>query len=785
MPAIRQGHCIQVPNLVRGLKTVGGCGELLRMIAVPLPRRACHCLRPLLHTAAPASCRPCEPQIPPISTSPAFCCCAMSTGFAGLNLAQLQAVHYTHGPCLVLAGAGSGKTRVITHKIARLIDTGLPPKRIAAITFTNKAAAEMRERAAGLIGRAARDVMICTFHALGVRMVREDGHVLGLKPSFSILDADDVLSILKDCAGGTTDAATARQWQWTISNWKNAGWNSHQALAHARDEHERSIAALMQRYEERLTAYQSVDFDDLIGLPMRLLAQHPLVREKWQHLMGHILVDEYQDTNATQYELLKLLVGERGHFTAVGDDDQSIYGWRGATLDNLRRLPEDFPTLKVIKLEQNYRSTSAILRAANHVIGPNPKLFPKTLFSELGEGEPVRIIDCDHEEHEAERAVARIQGLCANTNPPPAWRDFAILYRANHQAKPLEKALRKAGIPYKVSGGTSFFDRAEIKDLCAWFRLWANSDDDPAFIRAITTPRRGVGTTTLARLGEFAAQRKTSMFGALFHESLSTAITQKAHDGLLEFGRTINDLEHRARHTLGARDTYDFLMHWLQDIGYEQYLHDSEDSQAAASARWGNVLEFCEWMSQRAGGAISDAAATTAHTDTKNLLDVARNIALLSTIQEREKDQNMVTLSTLHASKGLEWPHVLLAGVNEGVLPFRLDDETPTPDSTTPGTTTSSPANAQSNASVLDRLHEERRLMYVGITRAQRTLAVSWTKRRKKGRETVPAQPSRFIAEMQLDSTTARENPREKLRQLREEFAARAAGRLPGQTPNG
>jgi ATP-dependent DNA helicase Rep len=331
---------------------------------------------------------------------------------AGLNLAQQEAVNYMHGPCLVLAGAGSGKTRVITHKIARLISAGLAPQQIAAITFTNKAAAEMRERAKSLIGRDAKKVVICTFHALGVRMMREDGSVLGLKPQFSILDSDDVTSILKD-AGGTTDAATARQWQWTISLWKNMGLNATQAEAQARDDNERVTARIMGRYEERLAAYQSVDFDDLIGLPLKLLKDHAQVREKWQAQLGHVLVDEYQDTNATQYEVLKLLVGERGRFTAVGDDDQSIYGWRGATLDNLKKLPIDFPQLKVIKLEQNYRSTSAILRAANNVIGPNPKLFPKTLFSDLGEGEPVRVVDADNEEHEAERTVARIQSIRA------------------------------------------------------------------------------------------------------------------------------------------------------------------------------------------------------------------------------------------------------------------------------------------------------------------------------------------------------------------------------------
>ncbi|KRD14625.1 ATP-dependent DNA helicase Rep [Acidovorax sp. Root267] len=679
---------------------------------------------------------------------------------AGLNLAQLQAVHYTDGACLVLAGAGSGKTRVITQKIAHMIEKGMDPQRIAAITFTNKAAAEMRERAKGLIGRRAKDVLVCTFHALGVRMVREDGVVLGLKPQFSILDADDVTGILKEASGGTTDMATARQWQWVISKWKNMGLTSEQALAQAADDNERIIATLMARYEERLAAYQSVDFDDLIGMPLRLLRDFPEVRAKWQALLSHVLVDEYQDTNATQYELLKLLVGERGHFTAVGDDDQSIYGWRGATLDNLKKLPIDFPQLKVIKLEQNYRSTSAILRAANNVIGPNPKLFPKTLFSELGEGEPVRVVDADSEEHEAERAVARIQSLRAASNPPPDWKGFAILYRANHQAKPFEKALRKANIPYKVSGGTSFFDRAEIKDLCAWFRLWINNDDDPAFLRAITTPKRGIGHTTLASLGAFATQHKQSMFGALFNGMLPAAVPKRAMDGLHEFGRYINYLEYSARRTHGAEEARTFLNEWLKEIGYEQHLYDNEDSEKVAAARWSNVMEFCDWMAQRAGGQIDDTAGAVVAKETKSLLEVSQTIALLSTISEREKEQDMVTLSTLHASKGLEWPHVVLVGVTEGMLPFKLDDD----------------EGRQQKVSddTLQRLQEERRLMYVGITRAQRTLAVSWTKRRKKGREMVAAQPSRFIAEMGLDKTTAREDPREKLKALRAEFAAKA-----------
>jgi ATP-dependent DNA helicase Rep len=680
---------------------------------------------------------------------------------SGLNLAQQEAVNYLHGPCLVLAGAGSGKTRVITHKIGRLIQAGMAPKRIAAITFTNKAAAEMRERAKGLIGRDAKHVVVCTFHALGVRMMREDGAVLGLKPAFSILDSDDVTKILKD-AGGSSDTATARIWQWTISKWKNMGLNAAQAEAIATDDNERITAQIMARYEERLTAYQSVDFDDLIGMPLKLLREHDAVREKWQNTLGHVLVDEYQDTNATQYEVLKALVGTEGHFTAVGDDDQSIYGWRGATLDNLRKLPIDYPKLKVIKLEQNYRSTSAILRAANNVIGPNPKLFPKTLFSELGEGEPVRVVAADNEAHEAERAVARIVSLRAGTavtqgDQHKEFRDFAILYRANHMARVFEQALRKAQIPYKVSGGQSFFDRAEIKDLCGWFRLWTNNDDDPAFLRAVTTPKRGIGHTTLASLGTFASQYKLSLFGALFSSSLPSVIPKRTLEGLLEFGRYINDLEYKARHTVGAEAARAFMAEWLKEIGYEQHLYDGEDSESAAATRWTNVLEFCDWMAARCGGEIDDTSGATVESERKNLLEVAQTISLLSTISEREKDQNVVTLSTLHASKGLEWPHVLLIGVNEGTLPFKLDDD--------------DGRQQKVSDDTLQRLQEERRLMYVGITRAQRTLAVSWTKRRKKGREMIATQPSRFIAEMGLDKTTIKEDPREKLKALRAEFA--------------
>ena len=674
---------------------------------------------------------------------------------AGLNSAQLEAVNHVHGPSLVLAGAGSGKTRVITHKIAHLINGGMSANRIAAITFTNKAAAEMRERAKQLAGRGAAEVLICTFHALGVRLLRQQGTYIGLKEQFSILDTDDVTKIMKDC-GGATDNATARQWQWAISAWKNQGLNAAQALAAASNEDERSSAVIMGRYEERLIAYQSVDFDDLISLPLKLLTEHDAVRQHWQQQLSHVLVDEYQDTNATQYELLKLLVGPRGRLTAVGDDDQSIYGWRGATLDNLKKLPVDYPELKVITLEQNYRSTSAILKAANNVIGPNPKLFPKTLWSDLGEGEPVRVVACDNEDHEAERVVARIQSL-RTTSAHKAFKDFAVLYRANHQARVFEKAFRKAQIPYKVSGGQSFFDRAEIKDLCAWLRLLVNNDDDPAFLRAITTPKRGIGHTTLTQLGSFATSHKFSLFEALFANSIGSTLSVRAVGSLREFGRYVNDMEYRARRIQGAEDAKAFMLSWLSDMGYQQHLMDGEDSEKLAAARWTNVMDFVDWMSKRCGGTIDDTAGVTMESEKKTLLEVIQTIALLSTISEREQDQDVVTLSTLHAAKGLEWPHVVLAGVNEGLLPFKTDDDSLTPEA------------------LAQRLEEERRLMYVGITRAQRTLAVSWLMRRKKGREMIAGKVSRFVPEMGLDDTTTREDPREKLRALRAEFAAKAA----------
>ena len=692
----------------------------------------------------------------------------MADAPASLNPAQLQAVHHLAGPCLVLAGAGSGKTRVITHKIARLLQAGLAPKEIAAITFTNKAAQEMRERSKALVGpRAAKDLVVATFHSLGVRILRDSGAAVGLKPQFSILDADDVMGVLRD-AGGATDNKLARSWQWTISLWKNQGLDSAGAAGVAKDANEQVAARVMALYEERLAAYQAVDFDDLIGLPLKLLQRDEAARTKWQAMFGHVLVDEYQDTNAVQYELLKLLVSgndprRRGLFTAVGDDDQSIYGWRGATIDNLKRLPQDWPTLKVIPLEQNYRSTGAILRAANNVIAGNPKLFEKKLWSDLGDGDPVRLLECDGEEHEAERAVAFIQSLRAQGGALADTRgsgqtkfsDFAVLYRANHQARVFEQKLRAAQIPYKVSGGQSFFDRAEIKDLCAWLRLLVNNDDDPAFLRAVTTPKRGIGHATLGKLGEHGSRWKTSLFESLFSQSLAAQLGAKATGSLHEFGRYINDLQFRAGRTQDADDAKALLLDWLKTIGYEQHLYDSEDSEKLAASRWTNVLDFIDWMARRCGGELRNEGGTF-ESEKQTVLQVAQTISVIISLADRGDEQDVVTLSTLHASKGLEWPHVWLAGVNEGLLPFKVD------------------ADDISAAELVTRLEEERRLMYVGITRARTTLAVSTLRRRKKGRDTVQGVPSRFIAEMKLgEGGGAKEDPRERLKKLRAALSAK------------
>ena len=622
-----------------------------------------------------------------------------------LNPPQREAIRYLDGPLLVLAGAGSGKTRVITQKIAYLIEEcGFDPRNIAAITFTNKAAKEMQERVDKLLaGKPVKGLSISTFHSLGVRILREDAKALGYKPKFSIFDSTDCFGIVSDLAG-SVDKATIRKLQSVISNWKNALVAPDFALKNAEDDTEALAARAYASYSATLKAYQAVDFDDLIALPVELFEKHPEILNKWQNRLRYLLVDEYQDTNACQYKLLKLLAGPRAAFTAVGDDDQAIYGWRGADIENLRGLPRDYPNLKLIKLEQNYRSTVRILKAANALISHNEKLFDKKLWSDLGHGDPITVTVCKDNEREAESVVMKLQAH--KFEHRGQFRDYAVLYRGNFQARALEQFLRDQRVPYLLSGGQSFFDKAEIKDITSYLRLLANSDDDPAFIRAVTTPKRGVGGSTLEALGTYAGERHISLFAAVFEQGFAHRVQPRQLAPLVEFCEFINRMEYRANKEPAAQVMPDLLT----AIGYEAWLYD-HDEPRAAQTRWGNVTEFSTWLIKKGDE------------DGKTLIDLTQTIALINMLDKKDGDLDAVQLSTLHAAKGLEFKHVFLIGIEEGVLPHR-ESQGP------------------------DKIEEERRLMYVGITRAQRSLHLTYCEKRKQGRELIPCEASRFIAEM-------------------------------------
>jgi ATP-dependent DNA helicase Rep len=642
-----------------------------------------------------------------------------------MNAPQREAVKYLDGPLLVLAGAGSGKTRVITQKISYLIkEADYSPKEIAAITFTNKAALEMQERVSKLMqGTNIKGLTIATFHSLGLQMLRAEAALLGYKPQFSILDSSDSFKILADVLA-TTDKQLLRKTQWQISSWKNAFINPDQAKAQADEDLTVAAAKVYQIYQQTLKAYQAVDFDDLIKLPVELFEKHEEALNKWQRKLQYLLIDEYQDTNACQYKLVKMLTGVRGQFTAVGDDDQAIYGWRGADVENLRQLTTDFSKLKVIKLEQNYRSTVRILRAANQVISNNPKLFEKKLWSEHGTGDMIQITAAMSEEHEAESVVMKLQAHKFENRT--YYKDYAILYRGNHQARILEQHLRNQKIPYTVSGGQSFFDKAEIKDLISYLRLVANEDDDPAFIRAATTPKKGIGNTTLERLGEYASAHKISLFAAAFEGGFQSEIGNKQLEDLLNFCQYINKLQDRA-----VRDPAgDVLNDLLAAIQYEAFLYDSEEPRAA-EVKWANVLDFIGWLTKK--GEPSTEYGN--ETDGKNLLELTQMVSLMSMLEGRENGEpDAVKLSTLHASKGLEFGHVFLIGCEEGILPHRESVDN-------------------------GKIEEERRLMYVGITRAQKSLNISWCKKRKRAGEMEMCEPSRFIAEIPKDDVRHFGNP--------------------------
>lgn len=671
----------------------------------------------------------------------------MSTSSSGLNPAQRAAVHDLNGPTLVLAGAGSGKTRVITQKIAYLIsECGYSARRIIALTFTNKAAREMAERVQGALSKTqTKGLTISTFHSLGLKILREEAEAAGLKPRFSIMDSNDTLGIIQEILA-TTDKARLRAVQQDISLWKNALLSPDAAEQAVMTPSQAESAKVYRHYDATLRAYQAVDFDDLIRLPTQLLEQNDEVRQRWQARVHYLLVDEYQDTNTCQYRLVQALVGDRAMFTAVGDDDQAIYAWRGATVENLHQLTVDFPTLNVIKLEQNYRSSQRILEAANNVIGHNPVVFGKKLWSDLGIGESIKIKDCDDEQAETEWVGISLSA--ERFERKAKWGDFAVLYRSNQQARLIEQQLRELRIPYVMSGGQSFFDKAEIRDVLAYIRLIANHEDDPAFIRAATTPRRGIGQTTLTQLGAVALEHKLSMFDAIEAISLTDTLAERQLKPLQVFAEFIRRLRTKAERT--GREGAAVLDELLSAINYEGYLYDVFDDKPALS-RWQNVLELTDWLKSKA------------EQDDMSLLDLSQHVALITLLERNDNDDEVdaVHLSTLHAAKGLEYKHVFLIGVEEGLLPHlgRDDEDIPV---------------GQEEIVLSQRIQEERRLMYVGITRAQQSLRLSWCKRRRRGKEYTVREKSRFITEMGLAETAiveeaqAHMTPKQRLSMLKD-----------------
>ena len=695
-----------------------------------------------------------------------------------LNPAQREAVTYLDGPCLVLAGAGSGKTRVITAKIAHMVrSAGIKPHHIAAITFTNKAAKEMSQRAKALLERVqapSRGLLISTFHSLGVQMLRKDHALAGLKATFTIMDASDSAALLQDALAGdgqTLDRATVRKAQSVISLWKNALISPTAAFNAAQDEDEAHIAKAYATYARQLQAYQAVDFDDLIGLPVKLLTEHESARERWQNRLRYVLVDEVQDTNATQYALLKHLVGARAMFTAVGDDDQAIYGWRGATVDNLSDLERDYPQLKVIKLEQNYRSTNTILKAANQLIANNPKpanMPAKNLWSEHGVGDPIALLPSEHEDAEAEHVVTKL--LAHKFHSQGTFSDYAVLYRSNQQARIVEQKFRAEKIPYLLSGGQSFFERAEIKDLLSYLRIIINDDDDQAFMRAVNTPRRGVGPVTLEALGTYSGQRECSLMQAAFEHGFAAQVTERQHEPIKAFAELIQDFQWRGglkgkvagtvagkaahgaevakevnantQHPKG--EPAGVLLHeLLRRIGYEAFIYEHFEGKAAEN-RWKNVLDFVGWLS------------TKAEAEDKSLAEIAQAVTLLSMMDTEEEDPDAVRLSTLHAAKGLEFKHVFLLGCEEGLLPHH--GNAPIEESAEDALASVN-GDTPASSKALQRLEEERRLMYVGVTRARNTLTVLYCKRRKKGRDWEQREPSRFLQECGLTSPLCTDAP--------------------------
>ncbi|MEN8761745.1 MAG: DNA helicase Rep [Thiogranum sp.] len=643
-----------------------------------------------------------------------------------LNPQQRDAVREVLSPLLVLAGAGSGKTRVITEKIAYLIgQCGVPAKNIVAVTFTNKAAREMRERVNRLLHKdTGKGLVVSTFHTLGMRILRRESNGLGYKSNFSIFDSQDSLHLIDELLRKGPSAFAPDALRNQISHWKNELVLPLHAVKQATTEFETAAALLYAEYQRNLKAYNALDFDDLILQPVLALQDSEKVREHWQNRVRHLLVDEYQDTNSAQYQLVQLLVGNTTPFTAVGDDDQSIYAWRGANPENLHRLKDDFPRLIVVKLEQNYRSAGCILKCANHLIANNPHLFEKRLWSSLGYGSPLKIMACRDGDHEAERVVSEI--LHHQFTHATRHGEYAILYRGNHQSRGFEKVLREHSIAYHLSGGTSFFEYTEVKDLLAYLRLLVNEDDDRAFLRVVNTPRRELGAATLEKLGAYASEHELSLLAACFESGLQSVLNKRACSRLREFADWIVMLADDSRRS----EAMPVVRQLIQDIDYSAWLSDNAKDPNDAERRQQNVNDLLDWIER-----LADKGG-----DKRNLADIISRIALLDRLdRDDEGNSNCVRLMTLHAAKGLEFPHVFMVGVEENILPHRSSIEE-------------------------DNLEEERRLAYVGITRAQKTLTLSYASKRRRAGEWESCEPSRFLSELpdgdlEWDKPGAVQNP--------------------------
>ena len=648
-----------------------------------------------------------------------------------LNPQQRQAVTHLGSPLLVIAGAGSGKTGVITQKIAWLIrEAGFAANNVFAVTFTNKAAKEMGERSRALLGKDGRGLSISTFHRLGLTLLQQEYARIGLRRGFSILDGTDSLNILRDI-GKIAEEKEARIIRAHISFFKNANLAPGQIAEQAENSSQQLASLIYPHYIERLRAYNAVDFDDLLLLPQQLLRENAEVREKWQSRVRYLLVDEYQDTNDCQYALMRLLTGVGEAFTVVGDDDQSIYAFRGAQPQNILHLHEDYPRLTTVKLEQNYRCDQRILTAANALIANNPHIVEKRLWSTIDHGEGIHVYRLRNEEAEGEFIASdiltrKIQNNAANS-------DFAILYRSNFQAHVIEQQLRELSLPYRISGGSSFFDYAEIRDLLAYLRLINNPEDDAAFLRICNVPKREIGTQTVAKLGEYAHHRHKALMDAAQDIALNEQLGKRASQHLAAFADWVVRMAKEAEHLLPSA----LLTHILHDIEYEAYIQSQskEDGQIKRSREridqlqaWFKKLEEEERFQTLAG--------------------IIQHLTLLDILEGNEREQDAIQLMTLHSAKGLEFPYVYIAGCEEELLPHlnSLNSE--------------------------ESVQEERRLLYVGMTRAKKTLTLTYAKQRKKGGGAQIIDASRFLDELPLEGIHWHDGRVEKTPQQKQEKRA-------------